>query len=252
MPESQPAQDGWRSRSNYWFSQALGRTSYRSHRCFVLPSGTVHSKCLSQTKGVGAQTCLPVGFPQLPARGCTGQEPEQSLSPLLKLFLSAQNNWRSDRSFFGTFTYFGTSPGSCSKEYLCGFFPSPRNGKYTVPESWPGKLPNHSYMHSCLFLPLLSGLVKYRFSTHSGRSSTKREAVPFYPQSSGHVALPGGGSLSSLTQKRYRAQVCQIVRKYSTQRPKKLHSREKQNFLFSLYFGGVVKKLIKKECLSFY
>lgn len=107
-------------------------------------------------------------------------------------------------------------------------------------------------MHSCLFLPLLSGLVNYRFLTHSGRSSTKREAVPFYPQSSGHTTLPGGGSLSPLRQKRYRAQVCQIVRKYSTQRPKKLHSREKQNFLFSLYFGGVVKKIIKKECLSFY
>lgn len=102
-------------------------------------------------------------------------------------------------------------------------------------------------MHSCLFLPLLSGLVNYRFLTHSGRSSTKREAVPFYPQSSGHTTLPGGGSLSPLRQKRYRAQACQIVRKYSTQRPKKLHSREKQNFLFSLYFGGVIKKLIKKR-----
>lgn len=54
-----------------------------------------------------------------------------------------------------------------------------------------------------IFLSLPSGLVKYRFLMHSGKDSTNREVVLFYPQSSALTSLMGGGSLSPLRQKRH-------------------------------------------------
>ena len=52
-----------------------------------------------------AHIYTPEGLPQLYVRGYAEQEGEQYLIPLLELFFFTQNNQRSDRSFFGIFTY---------------------------------------------------------------------------------------------------------------------------------------------------
>lgn len=67
-----------------------------------------------------------------------------------------------------------------SNHHLIENAQSLNHGPGKLPFSWKAN-PQPLIYTSCLFLSLLSGLVKHRFLTHRGRGSKKREVVPFFP-----------------------------------------------------------------------